>query len=109
MEPSTQTLPANFKVKVGAQTLAMISVLRAQIFKLGPDVVEEVRPHRLSYGRGSTMRTFLHLIPTREELRAEVLKRRGGLPPFIWEALTVKSEEDVQELVSMMNVAYHSV
>jgi hypothetical protein len=109
MQPSTQTLPTNFKVKVDAQTLAMISVMRTQIFKLGPDVVEEVRPHRLSYGRGSTMRTFLHLIPTKEELRAEILKRRSGVPPFIWEALTVKGEEDVKELVSMMNVAYHSV
>jgi len=97
------------KATADAQVLKAMEALRRTILGLDPNIREEARPHRLSYNRGTSMRAFLHLVPMKGELRVEVLKKQRGAPPFVWEPFTVKTEEDVKDLVGIINEAYHSV
>ena len=51
------------------ETKKLLLDLRNFIKNLGSNVIEEVRPHRISYAKSLTYRTFLDIRPRSDSLR----------------------------------------
>lgn len=75
---------------------AMMLDLRAFAKSLGPQVIEEVRPHRVVYAKTMTFRTFLDVEPAGDRLIVEIRSGRTE-PPARLQARTRQDLEQVKE------------
>lgn len=83
----------------------MMRELRAFAMSLGPEVIEEVRPHRVVYAKTLTFRTFLDVEPAVDHL---IVETRAGrqVPPV---RMTVKTQEDLGQAKKAAAEAYEKV
>lgn len=84
---------------------AMMVELRRFAMSLGPQVIEEVRPHRVVYAKTMTFRTFLDVEPAGDHL---IVETRAGrqVPPA---RLTVKTQTDLEQAKKAIAEAYEKV
>jgi predicted transport protein len=66
-------LPANYRIF--GERLELLKTIRREVLGLGNDVVEDVRTHRIVYGRKTILRTFLDVRPARNGIAITI--RRG--------------------------------
>ena len=67
-------LPANYTIF--GEYLELLKSIRNDVLKLGNDVVEDVRMHRIVYGRKAVLRTFLDIHPANNGIMMTVRKGR---------------------------------
>ena len=79
--------------------------LRAFAMSLGPQVIEEVRPHRVVYAKTLTFRTFLDVEPAADHLIVEV--RAGRQAPPV--RMAVRTQEDLGQAKKAIAEAYEKV
>lgn len=80
--------------------------LRAFVKSLGPNVVEEVRPHRIVYAKTLTFRTFLDIEPAGgDHLIIEIRAGRQEAPV----RATVRTQQDADEVKEKIAQAYEKV
>jgi hypothetical protein len=84
---------------------AMMVELRRFAMSLGPQVIEEVRPHRVVYAKTMTFRTFLDVEPAVDHL---IIEARAGrqVPPA---RMTVSTQEDLEQAKKAIAEAYEKV
>ncbi|MBM3897099.1 MAG: hypothetical protein FJ358_01025 [Thaumarchaeota archaeon] len=68
-------LPANYSIF--GEHLELLKKIRKGILNLGNDIVEDVRMHRIVYGRKTILRTFLDMRPARNGIAITI--RRGRM------------------------------
>ncbi|HEY7508430.1 MAG TPA: hypothetical protein VH677_04820 [Nitrososphaera sp.] len=83
----------------------MMLELRAFAMSLGPQVIEEVRPHRVVYAKTLTFRTFLDVEPAADHLIVET--RAGRQTPPV--RMTVRTQEDLEQVKKAIAEAYEKV
>src|ERR671929_1018525 len=59
------------------ETKSLLLDLRNFIKSLGENVIEEVRPHRITYAKSLTFRTFLDIQPRKNSLTISLRKSRN--------------------------------
>src|ERR671931_2397641 len=59
------------------ETKTSLLDLRNFVKSLGDNVIEEVRPHRITYAKSLTFRTFLDIQPQKDSLRISLRKTRN--------------------------------
>jgi hypothetical protein len=95
----------------------LLQLLREWVRRQYPDAVEEVRFHRVVYGRKTVWRRFLDMRPLPDGVELDVrvglnvgdtselgITREGG-----WTSLTVKAPAKLAELTEWLDRAYRSV
>ena len=83
----------------------MMLELRAFAMSFGPQVIEEVRPHRVVYAKTLTFRTFLDVEPAVDHLIVETRASRQT-PPV---RMAVRTQEDLEQMKKAIAEAYEKV
>ena len=79
--------------------------LRNFVKSLGNNVIEEVRPHRVTYAKSLTYRTFLDIQPRKDSLIISLRKSRN-------ETITnhtVKTVQDIENVKPQIAEAYEMI
>src|ERR687890_1445324 len=76
------------------ETKTLLLDLRNFVKSLGDNVIEEVRPHRITYAKSLTFRTFLDIQPRTNCLIVSIRKSRNQ--PVI--AHTVNTSQEVEDV-----------
>lgn len=80
--------------------------LRKFVKSIGKNVIEEVRPHRISYSKTIVFRVFLDIQPTKNELVISIRKDRKD-PSKIYK-LTCNNH-DLREIKKEIQDAYKNI
>lgn len=88
----------NFKNHIPKDSLRLFEELRDFCLSMGENVVEDVRMHRIVYGKSLTFRWFADLEPLPEGVLVKIQKNRKD-PPLIIMAQTNGNTEGLKNLV----------
>lgn len=104
--PSGNDIPfENHLEHLDAQRREMMLDIRSFAKSLGPNVIEEVRPHRVVYAKTLTFRTFLDIEPAGDRLVVEIRSGRSE-PPSRHE---VRTQQDLDQLKNKIAQAYEKI
>lgn len=84
---------------------AMMIELRTFAMSLGPQVIEEVRPHRVVYAKTMTFRTFLDVAPAGDHLSIEVRSGRTEQPA----RFEVRTQQDLEQVKKQAAQAFEKI
>jgi len=84
---------------------ALLLDLRNFVKNLGNNVIEEVRPHRITYAKSLTFRTFLDIQPTKDSLTISLKQNRTDTPI----SHQVKNLEDIENVKPKIIEAYENI
>jgi predicted transport protein len=87
------------------QTKTLLLDLRNFVKSLGDNVIEEVRPHRITYAKSLTFRTFLDIQPRKDSLTISLRKSRNESTTNH----TVKTAEDIENVKPQIAEAYEKI
>ena len=87
------------------ETKTLLLDLRNFVKSLGDNVIEEVRPHRITYAKSLTFRTFLDIQPRKDSLTISLRKSRNESPIDH----TVKTVQDMGNVKPQIAEAYEKV
>src|ERR671933_1575347 len=87
------------------ETKTLLLDLRNFVKSLGGNVIEEVRPHRITYAKSLTFRTFLDIQPRKDSL---IISLRKGRNQSITDN-TVKTVEDIENVKPQIVEAYEKL
>ena len=94
-----------FKTQIKPAILPTFDSLREYCTALGNNVVEDVRAHRVVFGKSLSFRWFADLEPGLEEIIIKIQRDRKEPQKTI----TVKSGDDLTETKRMMQDAYNTI
>lgn len=95
----------DFKKQIPASIFAVFDVLRQYCLSLGNNVVEDVRAHRIVFGKSLSFRWFADLEPENDSIIVKV--QRDRKEPF--KTITINNETKLDELKSMISDAYNTI
>ena len=87
------------------ETKTLLLDLRNFVKSLGDNVIEEVRPHRITYAKSLTFRTFLDIQPRKDSLTISLRKSRS-------ESTTdhpAKTVQDIENVKPSIAEAYDKI
>ena len=87
------------------ETKTLLLDLRNFVKSLGDNVIEEVRPHRITYAKSLTFRTFLDIQPRKDSLTISLRKSRNESTTDH----TAKTVEDVENVKPPIAEAYKKI
>ena len=87
------------------ETKTSLLDLRNFVKSLGDNVIEEVRPHRITYAKSLTFRTFLDIQPRKDSLTISLRKSRSESTADH----TVKTVEDMENIKPQIAEAYEKI
>ncbi|HXG06744.1 MAG TPA: hypothetical protein VNI77_05385 [Nitrososphaera sp.] len=79
--------------------------LRAFVKSLGSNVIEEARPHRVTYAKTINFRTFLDIRPAGDSLVLLITYGRAAPPT----TATVRTAEDAEKAKKQIAEAYRKI
>ena len=87
------------------ETKTLLLDLRNFVKNLGGNVSEEVRPHRITYDKSLTFRTFLDIQPRKDSSTISLRKSRSESTT----GHTVKSVEEMEHVKPQIAEAYEKI
>jgi predicted transport protein len=87
------------------ETKTSLLDLRNFVKSLGDSVIEEVRPHKITYAKSLTFRTFLDIQPRKDSLTISLRKSRSESTTNH----TVKTVEDLENVKPQIAEAYEKI
>lgn len=104
--PSGNNIPFETHLEqLDAQRKEMMLDIRSFAKSLGPQVIEEVRPHRVVYAKTLTFRTFLDVEPAGDHLSVQVRAGRAG--PV--ERFEVRTQQDLEQVKKHAAQAFEKI
>lgn len=105
-DKSTATIPfENHLEGLVEETKTLLLDLRNFVKSLGGNVIEEVRPHRITYAKSLTFRTFLDIQPRKDYLTISLRRSRNESTTDH----TVKTVEDIEKVKPQIAEAYEKI
>jgi hypothetical protein len=95
----------DFKKQIPADVLPVFDLLRQYCLSLGSNVVEDVRAHRIVFGKSLSFRWFADLEPDRQSIMIKIQRNRKE--PF--RAISVVPGQNLDEIKSLMLDAYNMI
>jgi hypothetical protein len=95
----------DFKKQIPKPVFAMFDSLRVYCLSLGANVVEDIRAHRIVYGKSLSFRWFADLEPNGDSIIIKIQKDRKD--PFQTKIIT--SEQELDALKSEISDAYSTI
>ncbi len=88
--------------KLDEPARSILQEIRGFVLALGPNIVEEARPHRMVYSKSFNFRVFMDIEPAINVLAVSVKTEPRGPPT----KMIVSSREQLQELRELVQKAY---
>lgn len=95
----------NFKNQIPKSSLTLFQELRDYCLSLGQNVVEDVRMHRIVFGKSLTFRWFADLEPLPEGILIKVQKNRKEQPTTIM----IQNNENTEALKNLIKEAFTEI
>lgn len=87
------------------ETKTLLLNLRDFVKRLGNNVIEEVRPHRIVYAKSLTLRTFLDIQPKKDYISISIRKSRNE--PV--SNRTIRVVVEIEDLKPQISEAYEKI
>jgi hypothetical protein len=95
----------DFKKQIPQETMPNFDSLRQFCLSLGPNVVEDVRAHRIVFGKSLSFRWFADLEPDQKTIVVKI--QRDRKEPF--RTIKVERDQNLDELKSAISDAYNTI
>ncbi len=95
----------DFKKQVPQIMLQIVDSVREYCLGLGENVVEDVRMHRIVFGKSMTFRWFADVEPTRDNVIVKVQKNRKE-PAQVYQ---ISNEKEASDLMRLIKEAYETI
>jgi len=95
----------DFKKQIPIPVQPLFESIREICLSFGKNVVEDVRMHRIVYGKSLTFRWFADVEPQNDGIIIKVQKNRKETPQIIH----IKSEQEVTEIKKTLSKAYELI
>jgi hypothetical protein len=95
----------DFKKQIPPDLLSVFDSLRQFCLSLGNNVVEDVRAHRIVFGKSLSFRWFLDLEPNEQSIIAKIQRNRKE--PF--KTTSIKNVQDLEEIKKQIHDAYNTI
>ena len=95
----------DFKKQIPNSVLPLFNSIREFCFSLGKNVVEDVRMHRVVFGKSMTFRWFVDVEPQSDGVIIKIQKNRKEPVQII----QIKKEQQISEFSQMLKVAYEEI
>jgi len=95
----------NFKSQIPKSSRTLFHELRDYCLSLGQNVVEDVRMHRIVFGKTLTFRWFADLEPLPEGILVKVQKNRKEQPTTIM----IQNNENTEALKNLIKEAFNKI
>ena len=95
----------DFKKQLPPQIKPLFDDLRDYCFSLGKNVVEDVRMHRIVFGKSMTFRFFVDIEPQRDSVLIKI--RRDRKEPL--RKIDIKPNEDLNQIKTLIIEAYSNI
>ncbi len=95
----------DFKKQIPIDVKELFDVLRNYCLSLGENVVEDIRMHRIVFGKSMIFRWFADLEPQNDQIIVKIQKERKEVVKIF----PIKSIDDVNELKSELQNAYETI
>ena len=95
----------DFKKQIPADVAPVFDSLRQFCMSLGSNVVEDVRAHRVVFGKLISFRWFVDLEPDKQSVIVKI--QRGRKEPF--KTISVQAGQSLDEVKSSILDAYNTV
>ena len=94
-----------FKKQITPQIKPLFDELRSYCFSLGKNVVEDIRMHRVVFGKSMTFRFFADIEPQRDSVLIKI--RRDRKEPL--REINIKSNENLEQIKNLLLDAYSNI
>ena len=94
-----------FKTQINTAMLPIFDSLREYCIALGNNVVEDVRAHRVVFGKSLSFRWFVDLEPELEEIIIKIQRDRKELQKTV----IVKNSDNLDEIKKIIQDAYNTI
>jgi len=95
----------DFKKQIPILTQPLFDSIRQFCLSLGKNVVEDVRMHRIVFGKSMTLRWFADIEPQNDSIIIKIQKNRKE-PPQI---ANIKLDQEITELEQILKDAYETI
>jgi len=95
----------SFKNQIPKESLALFTQLRDYCLSFGENVIEDVRMHRIVFGKSLTFRWFADLEPLREGILVKIQKNRKVQPTIIM----VQNDRNTEDLKNLIKEAFTEI
>ena len=95
----------DFKKQIPSSVLPLFDSIREFCFSLGKNVVEDVRMHRVVFGKSMTFRWFVDVEPQSDGVIIKIQKNRKEPVQII----QIKKEQQISEFSQILKVAFEEI
>ncbi len=95
----------DFKKQIPSSVLPLFDSVRKFCLSLGENVVEDIRMHRVVFGKSMTFRWFADIEPEREGIIIKIQKSRKEIPQI----LQIKTGQEITELKEIIKNAFETI
>ena len=95
----------DFKKQIHAPVLPLYGSIRNYCFSLGENIVEDIRMHRIVFGKTMTFRWFADVAPEKDTVVIKIQKDRKE-PANIIE---INLEQNLDDVKSLLKEAYETI
>ena len=95
----------DFKKQIPITVLPLYESIRDYCFSLGENVVEDIRMHRIVFGKTMTFRWFADVAPEKDTVVIKIQKDRKEPANII----SVNLEQDLSSLKNLLKEAYDTI
>jgi len=95
----------SFKNQIPKETMPLFNQIRDYCLSLGENVVEDVRMHRIVFGKSLTFRWFVDLKPSSKGIFVKIQKNRKEQPVTV----LIQNEEKFKDLKNLLTEAFVTI
>ena len=95
----------DFKKQIPSTVQPLFDLVREFCLSLGENVVEDIRMHRVVFGKSMTFRWFADVEPEREGIIIKIQKSRKEHPQI----LQIKIGQEITELKEIIKNAFETI
>ncbi len=93
----------DFKKQIPSNVLPFLDSIRDFCFSLGDNVVEDIRMHRIVFGKSMTFRWFADVAPQENSIVIKIQKNRKEEPQI----MQIHLNQDLEKVKKDLNEAYN--
>jgi len=95
----------DFKKQIPVSVQPLFDSIREYCIALGENVVEDVRMHRVVFGKSMTFRWFADIEPQDDSIIIKIQRTRKEQPQIV----NIKSKPEIAELKEILKEAYQTI
>ncbi|MGD8708529.1 MAG: hypothetical protein PVI88_07610 [Nitrosopumilaceae archaeon] len=95
----------DFKKQIPIPIQPLFDLIRGYCFSLGDNVVEDIRMHRIVFGKSMTFRWFADVAPQDNSIIIKIQKNRKESP----QNLQIEPDQDLTRLKTILKEAFDTI